>query len=340
MSDLHHLRDAVRDTIQEFHYTPRMSEYGDLGYLPSISAIDSCYQAIKECQLFILIIGKKYGNPDKNLLSVTHNEFRTAKELKLPIICLIDQEVSTFKQVFDANPKKKTRYPGMDNPEMTFSLINEFSSYSENNGYLIYKTIFDARDNLKNQLAHIFCDLLLKKYDPIRSDIKDVLAEISTLRHVLIKDDEERAKEFAKVTRLLLEEEFKLLKTVSEKVYGGIEYSVPNIIKYSTFKAYIAETKTTYKVSNDIEKIDFLKVPRENLPKEYLSFQWTALPLRTARQQASWGDEKIVDVELETNKPESGYFAFGKLHLWTNVNGDRTLQALYEKLKQKIKNNS
>jgi hypothetical protein len=68
ISDLHHLRDAVRDTIQEFHYTPRMSEYGDLGYLPTISAIESCCQSIKECQLFILIIGKKYGTPDKKFV--------------------------------------------------------------------------------------------------------------------------------------------------------------------------------------------------------------------------------------------------------------------------------
>jgi hypothetical protein len=273
-------------------------------------------------------------------LSVTHNEFRTAKEFKLPIICLVDQEVNTFKQVYEANPKKKTRFPGMDKPEMTFNLIQEFSSYPENNGYLTYKTIFDARDNLKSQLAHIFFDLLTKKFDPIRGEIKDVLAEISTLRHILLKDDEERANEFAKVTRLLLDEQYKLLKQVCEKVYGGIEYAVPNIIKYNTFKTFIAETKTNYKVDNEIEKINLLKESRENLPKEYTSFQWTTLPLRTARQTASWNDEKIVDVELEKNKPESGNFAFGKNHLWTNVNGDRTLQALYNKLKTEVKNRS
>jgi len=340
ISDLHHLRDAVRDTVLELHYLPRMSEYGDLGYLPTMSAIQSCYQSIRECQLFVLIIGKKYGYLDTNGHSVTHNEFRTAKDLNIPIICLVDQEVNTFKQVFEANPKKKTKYPGMDQPEMTFKLIQEFSSYPENNGYLIYKTISDARDNLKNQLAHIFCDLLLKRFDPIRSEIKDILAEVSTLRHSLLKDEEENVRLFTRVTRLLLDEQYKLLKSVCENVFGGIEFAIPSIIKYSSFKTFIAETNTNYKVSNDIENINLFKTEREKFPKEYSSFQMMGLPLRTARQNASWNDEKIVDVKLEDNKPEVGYFAFGKNHLWANVNGDRTLQALFNKLKQDLKNSS
>jgi len=38
ISDFHHLRDAIRDTITELGYHPVMSEYGDIGYLPSVSA--------------------------------------------------------------------------------------------------------------------------------------------------------------------------------------------------------------------------------------------------------------------------------------------------------------
>jgi hypothetical protein len=340
ISDLHHLRDAVRDTVLDLHYLPRMSEYGDLGYLPAISAIDSCYQSIRECQLFILIIGKKYGYLDKNSYSVTHNEFRTAKELNIPIICLIDQEVNTFKQIYEANPKKKTKYPGMDQPEMSFKLIQEFSSYPENNGYLTYKTISDARNNFKNQLAHIFCDLLLKRFDPIRSEIKDILAEISTLRHTLLKDEEENVRTFTRVTRLLLDEQYKLIKSICEKVFGGIEFATPSIIKYATFKAFVAETNINYKVSNEIEKVNIFKKDREKFPKEYTEYQMMGLPLKTAKQRAGWDDEKIVEVELEENKPEVGCFAFGKNHLWTNVNGDRTLQALFGKLKKDLKNSS
>jgi hypothetical protein len=31
IDDLHHLRDAVRDTLEEMALTPVMSEYGDVG---------------------------------------------------------------------------------------------------------------------------------------------------------------------------------------------------------------------------------------------------------------------------------------------------------------------
>jgi hypothetical protein len=50
----------------------------------------------------------------------------------------------------------------MDNPEMTFKFIDEFISADENNGFLPYNNITDARSHIKKQLAHIFSDLISK----------------------------------------------------------------------------------------------------------------------------------------------------------------------------------
>jgi hypothetical protein len=57
--DLQHLRDAIRDAISELAYIPILSEFGDIGYLPQLSAPDSCYTAAKDCHLAVLIIGKR-----------------------------------------------------------------------------------------------------------------------------------------------------------------------------------------------------------------------------------------------------------------------------------------
>lgn len=122
IEDLHHLRDGVRDTVAELGYTPVMSEYGDIGYLPRVSVEDSCYHSLTECQIAIVIIGKRYGSLSKSGLSITENEFNAAKEAKLPVITLIDQEVLAFKRVFDAQPDgdKPQHFPGMDLPAKTF----------------------------------------------------------------------------------------------------------------------------------------------------------------------------------------------------------------------------
>src|ERR1035437_8379388 len=118
IDDLHHLRDAVRDTLQEMALTPVMSEYGDVGYLPTVSAQEACYHTIGDCQMAVLLIGKIYGATGSSGLSVTHNEFRSARENRIPFILLVDQEVLSFKRVWDGCPDnaKPQAFPGMDNP--------------------------------------------------------------------------------------------------------------------------------------------------------------------------------------------------------------------------------
>lgn len=334
IADLQHLRDAIRDTIQEIHYTPRMSEFGDLGYLPNLSAEDSCYQSVKECQLFILLIGKRYGALGKNKLGVTHNEFQTARQLKLPVICLIDHEVHTFKQIHEANSDKNTIYPGMDDPKMTFKLIQEFSSYSQNNGYLVYKTMLEARHHIKNQLAHIFCDLVMKRHDTVRGEIKDVLAEITTLRHLLLKGDDDKAKKFVKATRLLLDENFEILKSFGERVVGGIEKMIPSLINHTEIKSFMKEFDINLKISSDIEEKNFITDP---IPQPYTSISWQTLPFRTRQEMASIGNSKpFINVDPDPLGNNKVVLAFGKHDVWTNENGLKLLDTLFKKLKEML----
>src|SRR5688572_5064678 len=95
--DLHYLRDAIKDLIEALGYNPVMNEYGSIPFLPNMSVEAACYKAVSECQLFILIIGKRYGSVMNNDLSVSHNEFRAAVNHKIPVFTLIDKEVLIYK---------------------------------------------------------------------------------------------------------------------------------------------------------------------------------------------------------------------------------------------------
>ena len=66
VDDLRHIRDAVRATVEEVGYQPVMSEYGEIGYMGGDAAEDACYRTVPECQLVVLIIGKRYGSAAKN----------------------------------------------------------------------------------------------------------------------------------------------------------------------------------------------------------------------------------------------------------------------------------
>ena len=189
IDDLRYLREIIRSTIVKIGYNPVMSDYGEIGYLPSHSAEESCYLAVQDCQLVIIIVGKKYGSLGKNGFSITHNEYLTAKENKISIIFLVDKEVLILEKVFNENLNKSIDLPGIDNPELLFSLIDDFKNSEVNNGFLTYSDSSDIAKLLKRQFALIFSDSLKSKTESERSKLKEIYKEISTIKHFLMPPD-------------------------------------------------------------------------------------------------------------------------------------------------------
>lgn len=265
--DLQYLREAVRDTISELGHRPVMSEFGDIGYLPSISAEDACYLALKDCQIAIVIIGKRYGWITSNGLGITHNEFKAARDNKIPVIFLIDKDIIAYKKVFD---KQKTdgnvgSFPDMDNPEQTFSLIQEFVDYPINNGFLPYSTAQEATDSIKKQLSHIFGNLLRERFDPLKAQVQDVLSEIKTLRHELLKDKEATTDylPYLSAIRFLIDEENKILSNFLNKVFKSIDIAVPDIIKQDSFQNFITALGWEIKILDFTDAMDLIRTNPE-----------------------------------------------------------------------------
>jgi hypothetical protein len=255
--DLQHLRDAIRDTILELGYNPVMTDYGDVGYLPSVNVEDSCYLSVGECQITVLIIGKRYGSRSPNGSSVTQNEFQTSKRQKVPVISLIDDEVLKFKRVFDANPQSSlTTFPGMDDPTATFSFIAEIAQSSVNNGFIPFTNVSDPRIKLKHQLAHLFGDLLRKGFDPVKGEIRDILSEIKTLRHELVKGAEERsARVFLRSVRFFLEDRNRGYRELAEHLCATLEGAIPILIKSATFDEFIKHAQAQLIVEKETSRL-------------------------------------------------------------------------------------
>lgn len=291
IADLQHLREALKDTIDELAYRPILSEFGDIGYLPQASAVNSCYLAIRDCQIAVLIVGKRYGSLSDNGRGITHSEFLTARENMTPVICLVDQEVLSFKKVFDATGEMLTApvFPGMDNPSKTFSFIQEIMGAPVNNGILPYTSIAEARYLLKTQLAHVFGDLLRSKFDPVRAGIKDVLSEIMTLRQES-KNKDMDPQPFLRATRFLLDDENKELRDFIEQISGSVEVFVPILLRCKTFEDYLAETATEIKIDETPMDITELTKNSELVGfHQFISHQH-GMPMPDKKVKiASWG---------------------------------------------------
>lgn len=337
--DLGHLRDSIRDLISELGYNPIMSEYGEIGYLPSESAEDSCYIAMRECQMSVMIIGKRYGSISDNGLSVTHNEFRTARERNVPVIFLVNEEVLSFKRVYEANGKDSNMsFPGMENPSKIFELIKEFTESKLNNGLITFTNVQSAKTNLKKQLAHIVGDLLKKRFDPIQGEIKDILSEITTLRHILLKNEQEIAQQFSVAFRFLLNEENEYLNDISETVSGSLEKAVPELLKHNNFRDYLNSNNVEIKEEDTqtVHKTIGLGADRDSMDKRIMKVCFNELPYGTIRYKASIGGDPDYDVEPISKEDKNVIFGFGKKLFFSNPNGMRLLNAMFEKLKDTV----
>jgi len=180
--DLHYLREAIRETILDLAYNPVMSDFGEVGYLNPVTAAASCYRSVEQCQLFILIVGRRYGSLGDDGISVTHREFKTAQEHGIPLITFIEPQVLTYKEVFDSAPNNSMweAFPHMDHPKRTFQLVEEIGRSSTYNAILPFNDVADAKRKLKIQIGDFVGTYLQDGSRSSRADLRDLLAELKT----------------------------------------------------------------------------------------------------------------------------------------------------------------
>lgn len=119
----------------------------------SMPPIDVCMEEVEKCDLFILIIGGRYGfvpemvegTPYDGKISVTHGEFEKAMELRKPILVFV-KEMATGRE------KKETAF------------LEELGKFLEGSFYRTF-TDFDSFNNdLKISISNLLVNLIRYKY--------------------------------------------------------------------------------------------------------------------------------------------------------------------------------
>src|SRR5436190_204520 len=92
--DLSQIRSNMSDFISEIGHQPFLSEFDNFPINPNIQTIENCINNVKnEADIFILIIGNRYGSTLETGKSITNLEFLTAKNKNIPIYTFIDKKV-------------------------------------------------------------------------------------------------------------------------------------------------------------------------------------------------------------------------------------------------------
>ncbi|MBQ0727549.1 MAG: DUF4062 domain-containing protein [Thalassolituus oleivorans] len=200
--DLKYIRSSLDNFIEALGFESVLSEKGDIAYSPDISLDESCYREASNADVFVLIVGGRYGSsasteekkPTRKFFdrydSITKKEYDSAWSRDIPIYILVEQNVYSEYQTFLKNrANKEIQYAHVDSINI-FHLIEEILAKPRNNPVKTFEKFGEIEDWLKEQWAGLFRELLQrmssqKQISTLSSQVETLGAINSTLQRYL-----------------------------------------------------------------------------------------------------------------------------------------------------------
>jgi len=163
--------------LESMGLDPILSETPAFPVSPQTSPVENCIKAVKErADIFVLIVGARYGSQNESGKSVTNLEYLEAKAKGLPIYVFVLKQILNVLPFWKKNPQ--ANYEGtVDTPKL-FEFVETLRN-SKDHWVFDFEEAQHIMDTLRRQLAYLFMDGLI-----LREKLKDlklspVLAELT-----------------------------------------------------------------------------------------------------------------------------------------------------------------
>jgi hypothetical protein len=173
--DLKHFRSSLDIFIEGLGFETILSEKGNIAYNPDQSLDESCYRETQTADIFVLLIGGRYGSevsggetkPPRKFFeryeSITKKEYESAIEKDIPTYILVEANVHAEYQTFLKNKEREDiTYAHVDSANI-FRFIKEILAKPRNNPTHTFERFSDIEAWLKEQWAGLFRDLLNRR---------------------------------------------------------------------------------------------------------------------------------------------------------------------------------
>ena len=244
--DLRYIRENLKFFIKNMGFEPVLSEEGNVYYAVEKDVQEACLSEISNCQMFVLIIGGRFGSKfQKEPESIVNHEYRAAIKQKVPVFAMVEQQVNSEYRVFLKNKQNqkidpaKIYYPGVDSIKI-FEFMKEVQNNLENNALVPFENYSRLESYLKQQWAGLMFSFLTKKAESERvMDMLDTIKTMSNRIEFLSKQIlSSVGKDIEKLNALLFEEvRLPFLLDCIEQV-NLFKVSPYNIISYDSLQSF------------------------------------------------------------------------------------------------------
>ena len=187
--DLSQIRKDLRDFITSLGHNPILSEQNDFPIDPQLDNWENCINAVKDyADIFVLIIGNKYGAVGENGKSITNTEYLTAIQKGIPIYTFSLKQMTTILPLWERNPDADFS-DVVDNKQIFEFLVDVRKKSGRWN--FEFESAQDIMDTLQKQLSILFRNSLGLRKKIVSSPYEDLYSKISSKALNIIMQKEE-----------------------------------------------------------------------------------------------------------------------------------------------------
>lgn len=152
--DLKQIRSDLFDFLTNMGYVPILSEYNSFPIDPRKDIRENCIENVKQnTDIFILIVGNRYGQKIDADKSITNTEYLYAKRLGIPIYVFIYKPIISLLPIWKKNGNADFS-DTVDSPKI-FEFVTELRDTNSNWCYEFDKAQ-DIIEACKIQFSHLF----------------------------------------------------------------------------------------------------------------------------------------------------------------------------------------
>lgn len=173
--DLSQIRRDIRNFLIDIGLEPILSDFDSFPVNPDQNTLSNCLDNVKNrSDIYVLIIGDRYGSLNEAGKSITNLEFYEAKLKGIPKYIFIKQEILSYLRLWKSNPSADFSSV-VDNPSL-FEFVDELHSSGEL-WVFPFSNAQDIISCLKKQLSYLFAECLdlrakIKSNDPLIGSLK------------------------------------------------------------------------------------------------------------------------------------------------------------------------